>query len=74
MEEKEIKVFVMQNEQLDPDSVGVSLDFDGVTNVPTIMGLIKTRLEAGNQVKIWDVIVVMWSIYAENKRRRRAKK
>jgi len=73
MEEKEIKVFIMQNEQLDPDSIGISLDFDGVTNVPTIMGLIKTRLQAGNQVKIWDVIVVMWSIYAENKRRRRAK-
>lgn len=73
MEEKEIKVFVMQKEQLDTDSIGVSLDFDGIANVPEIMKLLDTRLQAGNQVKWTDVAVILWRIYAENKRRRRAK-
>ena len=67
---KEIKVFVMQKEQVDSDSVAVTLDFDGIANVPSIMKLIDVRLKAGNQVKWTDVVVVLWAIYSENKKRR----
>jgi len=74
MEEKEIKVFVIQKEQIDPDSIGISLDFDGIANVPTIMKIIEERLKADNQVNIKDVGAVCLAIYAENKRRRRANK
>ena len=68
--EKEIKVFVMQKEQIDPDSIAVTLDFDGITNVPEIMKVLDARLQAGNQVKWTDVAVILWRIYAENKKRR----
>ncbi len=67
---KDIKVFVMQKEQVDSDSVAVTLDFDGIANVPSIMKLIDVRLKAGNQVKWTDVVVVLWAIYSENKKRR----
>lgn len=72
--DKEIKVLVMQKEQIDSDSIAVTLDFDGIANVPTIMEILDARLKSGNQVRIWDVVVVMWAIYAENKKRRRENK
>lgn len=71
---KELKVFVIQNEQIDPDSYAVTLDFDGIANVPTVKKLVEERLKAGNQVTWKDVGVVCLGIYAENKRRRRANK
>ncbi len=67
---KEIKVLVMQKEQIDADSIVVTLDFDGIANVPSIMKLLDARLKAGNQVKWTDVVVVLWAIYGENKKRR----
>lgn len=74
MEEKEIKVFVMQKEQIDPDSIAMTLDFDGIRNVPTIMKILDERLEVDKQVNWKDVAGVCLAIYAENKRRRRANK
>ena len=74
MEEKEIKVFVIENQKYDADSVAVMLDFDGIANVDTIMKVIEERLKAGNQVTIKDVFLVCLAIYSENKRRRRANK
>ena len=68
--DKEITVSVMQKEQIDPDSIAVTLDFDGITNVPEIMKLLDARLQAGTQVKWTDVVVILWAIYSENKKRR----
>ncbi len=69
---KEIKVFVIDKEQTDPDSVAITLDFDGIANVPTIMKVVDARLKADNQVNIKDVLAVCLVIYGENKRRKRA--
>ena len=75
MEEvKEIKVLVIQKEQIDSDSIAMTLDFDGIVNVPTIMKIIDERLKVDNQVNIKDVMAVVLAIYGENKRRRRANK
>lgn len=70
MTEKEIKVFVVQVEQTDPDSIAVTLDFDGIANVDTVMKVVDARLKAGSQVNIKDVGAVCLAIYGENKRRR----
>ena len=71
---KEIKVFVIESQQYDEDSIAVMLDFDGIANVPTVMKVMDERLKAGNQVNIKDVFVICLAIYAENKKRRRANK
>lgn len=70
---KELKVFVIDKQQYDPDSIAVTLDFDGIANVPTIMKVLDVRLKAGNQVTIKDVGAICLAIYAENKRRRKNK-
>lgn len=70
---KEIKVLVIDKQQYDSDSVAVTLDFDGIANVPTIMKILDVRLKAGNQVNIKDVGAICLAIYAENKRRRAKK-
>lgn len=70
---KEIKVFVIDKQQYDKDSIAVTLDFDGITNIPTVMKVLDVRLKAGNQVTIKDVGAICLAIYAENKRRRAKK-
>jgi len=70
---KEIKVFVIEKQQYDADSIAVMLDFDGIANVPEVMKVLDARLKAGNQVNIKDVFVVCLAIYAENKKRRTKK-
>jgi len=70
---KEIKVFVIDEQQYDADSIAVTLDFDGVANVPTVRKILEQRLKAGNQVNIKDVGAVCLAIYANNKRVRRAR-
>ena len=71
---KEIKVFVMDKQQYDADSIAVTLDFDGITNIPSVMKVLDARLAAGKQVTFNDVFVVMLAIYAENKRRQKVTK
>tara|TARA_Y100000310_G_scaffold247602_1_gene253225 strand:- start:12293 stop:12490 length:198 start_codon:yes stop_codon:yes gene_type:complete len=62
-----IKVYAEAG-KLDANSIGISLDFDGIKNVDEVLKVVQARLLNNKQVSIWDVLVVMWAINRENSR------
>ena len=70
---KEIKVFVVDCQQYDADSIAVTLDFDGIAGVPTLKKLVEEKMKVNKQVNIKEVLGISLAIYAENKRRRAKK-
>ncbi len=62
-----IKVYAEAG-KLDANSIGISLDFDGIKNVDEVLKVVQARLSKNNQVTMWDVIVVMFAINRENQR------
>jgi len=60
-----IKVYAEAG-KLDANSIGISLDFDGIKNVDDVLKVVEARLSKNNQVTIWDVIVVIFAINREN--------
>ena len=62
-----IKVFAEVG-KLDHNSIGISLDVDGLKNVDEVLKLVQTRLTAGKQVTFWDVLAVMFFINRENRK------
>jgi len=62
-----IKVFAEVG-KLDNDSVGITLDVDGIKNVDEVLKLAQARLSAGKQITVWDVLAVMFFINRENRK------
>ena len=62
-----IKVYAEAG-KLDHDSLGISLDIDGIKNVDEVLKLVQARLGTGNQVSIWDVLAVIFFINRENRK------
>ena len=70
--QKLITVHCIQKEQIDPDSITTTLHFDGIANAEDVMKVLEARLATDTQVSWKDLVVVMWAIYSENSKRRRA--
>ena len=62
-----IKVYAEAG-KLDANSIGISLDFDGIKNVDTVLEIVQARLSKNNQVTIWDVLAVIFAINRENRK------
>lgn len=62
-----IKVYAEAG-KLDHNSIGISLDFDGIKNIDAVLKVVETRLSKNKQVTILDVLIVMWAINRENKK------
>ncbi len=70
--EKLITVHCIQKEQIDPDSITTTLHFDGIANAENVMKVLEARLATDTQISWKDLVVVMWAIYSENNKRRKA--
>ena len=67
---KRVKCFMREVsviDEVDHDSVGMFLDFDGLEDPEQAVEWIKARKKLGSQVTIWDVLAVMLFIGAANK-------
>ena len=62
-----IKVYAEAG-KLDANSIGISLDFDGIENVDEVLKVVQVRLSKNNQVTIWDVLAVIFAINRENQK------
>ena len=64
---KKIRCFLKGVEVTDEDSVGVFLDFDGIQDPEKIAAQVETRKKIGEQVTVWDVLLVLFLIWKANK-------
>jgi len=64
---KKLNVFVQGVGQLDADSIEISLDFDGIKDVPAVMKVVDARFKTNKRVTIWDVLVVLFFINRQNR-------
>ncbi|KKN72849.1 hypothetical protein LCGC14_0407040 [marine sediment metagenome] len=64
-----IKVYAEAG-KLDANSIGITLDVDGIKNVDDVLKVVQARLSKNNQVTLWDVIVIIFAINRENKKER----
>ena len=62
-----IKVYAEAG-KLDANSIGISLDFDGIKNVDDVLKIVQARLSKNNQVTVWDVVITMLAINRENRK------
>jgi len=62
-----IKVYAEAG-KLDHNSIGITLDIDGIKNVDEVLKVVQARLSTGKQVKWWDVVFTMYLINRENRK------
>ena len=64
---KKVRCLLQEVTQIDDDSVGIFLNFDGIENPSEVIEKIKVRKALGEQVTIWDVIGVIVLINSANR-------
>ena len=64
---KKVRCLLEDVTQIDDDSVGMFLNFDGIENPGEVMAAIAIRKKIGDQVTIWDVILAILAINNANR-------
>ena len=64
---KKVRCLLEDVTQIDDDSVGMFLNFDGIENPEEVMAAIAIRKKIGDQVTIWDVILAILAINNANR-------
>ena len=64
---KKVRCLLEDVTQIDDDSVGLFLNFDGIENPEEVMAAIAIRKKIGDQVTIWDVILAILAINNANR-------
>ena len=64
---KKVRCLLEDVTQIDDDSVGMFLNFDGIENPEEVMAAIAIRKKIGDQVTIWDLIFAILFINNANR-------
>jgi len=64
---KRVRCLLEEVSQIDDDSVGLFLNFDGIENPQQVIEAIKIRKKVGEQLTIWDVILAILAINNANR-------
>jgi len=66
---KKVRCLFEEVSQIDDDSVGVFLNFDGIEDPGKLIEAITIRKKIGEQVTIWDVILTVILINNANRQK-----
>jgi len=64
---KRVRCLLEEVTQIDDDSVGLFLNFDGIEDPAKVIEAIQIRKKIGDQVTIWDVILAVIFINNANR-------
>lgn len=64
---KKVRCLLEEVTQIDDDSVGLFLNFDGIEDPGKVIEAIEIRKKIGEQVYIWDVILAVLFINNANR-------